>query len=238
MRTARRILLASLGIAALLTLFGCVYLRLLEVKSQLRDFDAHFTTGGRPSWHVEFKNPVLTAKDAIFMIGAPPLSISTGTGEDIYHFEFEMVRSTPAVPTALERLSLQLHLKEKMLLRIEAPETFLLYFSRRVLEETLRQAKDAEVFQLERTARATVRLSKDADAELPSLERTRLLLGEPMESRKDGPLWPLTYRYRIVGDKREKPAIAARLTFLPDGSMIRAVISWGISTVDATFPRE
>jgi hypothetical protein len=236
-RRILRFLPPILFFAGLLTLTGCVYLRLLTVKNQLRDFDANFAFGGRRSWYVEFKNPSLYAKDISFLIGAPPLSVSTTTTGTLLSYEFEMVRSTPTAPTALERLSLGIASEGNMLRQAIVPETFLLYFSRRVLEETFRQAKDAQVVKLKKTARADVRLSPEADAELPSLERTLLLLGEPLKSEESGDLRVLNYRYKIIGDKRGVP-ILVHLSFAADGDLRRAVITWDTSTVDVSFLRQ
>jgi len=235
MRRSLRIAVVGAEIAGLILLSGCVYLRLLKTKNQLKDFDAHFSVGGRPSWDLDFKTPALTAKDAVFLIGADPLSTAPGPFGEVYDYSFEIVRSTPQAPTALDKLSLRLHVDEKeKLRRIEVPEAFLLYFSRNVLEATLRKAAAAEVLQTRKMARVTVPLSKEVEAELPSLERTRLLLGAPLEEKDIEGLRVLVYRYRIEGDPTGVPIIA-RLRFGPDGLMRRAAVTWGASTADATF---
>lgn len=234
----RRPLLAVLGGVVLLSLSGCVYLRLLKVKTQLQDFEANFTVGGRPSWTLFFKNPVMYDKDAVFLIGSPPLSVSTATSGSVYAWEFQMVRSSTDVPPSpLENLSLRLGMKGRMVETLEAPETFLLYFSRRIVEESFRQAKNAEVLELKKTALATIRLSPEADAERPSLDRTFLLLGPPLSSEKEGDSDVLTYRYAIKNDKKNVPIIT-KLYFPPDGGLRRVIFHWDTSTVDATFAGE
>jgi hypothetical protein len=234
-RRALRIAAVGAGIAGLFLLSGCVYLRLLKTKNQLRDFDAHFELGGRPSWDLDFKTPVLNAKDVVFLIGADPLSTGPGPFGEVYDYSFEIVRSTPQASTVLDKLSLRVHVDDEgKLRRIEVPETFLLYFSRHVLEATLRKAGDAEVWQARKMARVTVPLSKEVEAELPSLRRTRLLLGEPLDEKDIEGLRVLAYRYRIAGDPTGVPIIA-RFRFGPDGLMRRAAVTWGASTADATF---
>lgn len=234
-RRALRVAALGVGIAGLFLLTGCVYLRLLKTKNQLRDFDAHYEVGGRPSWNLDFKTPALSAKDAVFLIGAEPNAVGSGPFGEVYDYSFEIVRSTHQSRVALEKLSLRLHIDgDGKLRRIEVPESFLLYFSRHVLESTLRMAGNAEISQAKKTARVTVPLSPEVEAELPSLQRTILLLGEPLEEEEVEGLRLLTYRYRIVADPTGNPIIA-RLYFGPDSLMRRASVTWGLSTADATF---
>lgn len=222
----------------LLLLSGCVYFRLLKVKNQLNDFDAHFTVGGRTTWTLFFKKPVMYDRDVAFLIGAPPLHVSTSAAGTAYDYEFQMVRaSTGVAPTALETLSLRLTMNGRMVESLVVPETFLLYFSRSVIEESFRQAKNAEVQELKKTARADIRLSPQADAELPSRDRTALLLGPPLKAEKEGDADVWTYRYAIKGDKKNVP-IVTLLYFRPEGDLQRVIFHWDTSTVDATFVRE
>ena len=83
-RSGTPVLYLSIPLAALLLLLplsGCVYLRLLQIKKQLLEFDRNFSLSGRSSLVIEFKNPVLYAKDARFLIGADPLSRTPGDEE-------------------------------------------------------------------------------------------------------------------------------------------------------------
>ncbi len=235
---SRRAISLWIGVLALASLTGCVYLRLLEVKKQLKEFDENFVLFGRPDLVIRFKNPVLYAKDARYLIGADPLTREPGPGGEVWGYEFEMARKEPAPPTLMEKLSLRLLINGKKLEEIRVPETFMLLFSRNVLMETLRQAADAEVLETAKTARAKIRLSPHTDAELPSLDKTHWLLGDPLEVKQEGEgLLTLGYRYRIIGARRDAP-ILARLTFSPDNMLRRVVVTWDTSTVDAEFLRD
>jgi hypothetical protein len=148
-----------------------------------------------------------------------------------------MVRSTPTLPTALEKLSLRLLIENGMLKRVEVPETFLLYFSRQVVEEIVRAVPTGNILELQKMLRETVHLSKEADAELPSLDRTLLLMGEPLELLDVNGLKLLIYRYRIVDDTKAVPIIA-RFTFTQDGDMKATSVTWDTSTVEVSFVRD
>ncbi len=230
-----RVLLLGLA-GAVLLLSSCVYLRLLEVKKQLQDFDANFTIGGRSELVIEFKNPVLRTKDVRFLIGADPV-FQTGEEDLVQHFEFDLVRpSSAALSVALERLSLDLVSRRGKLAKIIVPEKFMLLFPRNIVVETLKQAKDAEVFELKKLARAQIHLAPETEAELPSHAKTLLLLGEPLDSVPEGNLQVLTYRYRIVGAPREVP-ISVRLSFDADGLVRKGFVRWDQSSIEALFNR-
>jgi hypothetical protein len=230
-------LLISALAVPLLLLSGCVYLRLLEVRNQLRDFDANFSLTGRHLLSINFKNPVLRDRDASFLIGAPPALVTPGEEADIWHYDFEAVRSSGPQNVPLETLTLDLRVKNGKLLSIVVPEKFLYYFSRSVVSECLRRAPDAEVLKMQKTVRASVRLSPSTDAELPSLDKTRILMGEPLEVRPDGDWQQQIYRYKLAGNRRPI-SIIARLSFDGQGVFRRAHITWETSSVDVTFLRD
>ncbi len=253
-RKTRR-LAGALCLAVLAVAPGCVYLRLLEIKKQLKDFDQNFAITGRSELVIEFKDPVLKIKDVKFLIGADPL-YQTEEGEDIYHYEFDQVRAAvpaapdvfivvgstgppqaAAAPPPLHHLSLRMAFREVNLVRIIIPETFMLLFPRNVLVETLRQAADAEVYESRRLARGRIKLPLATEAELPSLSKTIFLLGEPLERVPEGDLETIVYRYEILKGRRQAP-IKARLSFDVQGLLRRVFVRWDISSVETEFLRD
>lgn len=236
MRHASRAGVAAAAVAALFLLSGCVYLRLLDVKRQLVDFDKNFAVGGRAELVIEFLQPVLFQRDVRFLIGAPPSGETLTETGTLDHFEFFLHRSSASAPPPFDRLALDLAYRDKKLTKVIVPETFLLLFSRNVLVETFKQAKDAAVYEMKRLARATIRLSPAVEAELPSRSRTEFLLGEPAETISLGDDETLVYRFGVVTENRPVP-IVGRLTFNRDGLLKRAVVRWDTSTVEAEFAR-
>lgn len=229
----RAVLAAALLLGVCLP--ACVYLRLLDVKRQLQSFDENFAIGGRSELVIEFLNPVLRQKDARFLIGADPLLETVSENGSTDHFEFSLLSSS-GTPPPLQRLSLDLGYRDRRLAKIIVPERFLLMFSRNVLVETLKQAKDAEVLETKRIARARVTLPGAMEAELPSLARTQFLLGDPATIAIDGDLRTLNYRFGIDSAKRPVP-ILTRLSFDADGLLRRVFVRWDQSSVEATFVR-
>ena len=67
----KRLLWFALLCMALLGLSGCVYLRLLEFKGQLSNFDENFSVDLEEGLSITFLNPVILQKD-MWKIGLPP----------------------------------------------------------------------------------------------------------------------------------------------------------------------
>lgn len=234
-RPVRNVSLVVLLGAVLSLLSACVYLRLLEVKKQLKNFDENFSIGGRSELVIEFNRPVLRTKDVRFLIGADPLSL-TGTEEVIQHYEFELVRSSGSVAPPMGRLGLDLSIKRGRLVKIIVPETFMFLFPRNVVVETLKQAKDAEVFELKKLARGIIRLEPEVEAQLPSYSKTLLLMGEPLQRAIEGDLQVLTYRYAISKTAKEV-LILTQLHFDGEGLLRKAYVHWDQSAIEALFLR-
>lgn len=218
------------------SLSGCVYLRLLMLKNQLVCFDKNFEIRGRPELIIHFKNPVMYAKDARFLIGAPPLKKYSKKNRRFWYYEFDMVRHNGPENVPMEKLSLTLQVRKRRVIDLRIPETFMLLFPRNVIIETFRNAAHADVLKLKKTARARIRLSSTTDAELPSLQKTLKLMGPPLEITRTRNWQTLVYRYRIVKDKNDVPIIA-RLSFSEDNLLRHVHVFWDTATVDVTFLR-
>ncbi|MBL8023062.1 MAG: hypothetical protein JNK54_02110 [Elusimicrobia bacterium] len=237
-RPERQVATVALLGTLLTLLSGCVYLRLLEVKKQLQNFDTHFAIGGRSNLVIEFKKPVLRLKDTRFLVGAEPLFQTENNGEVLLHYEFNLVhRSSVPSPPPLNRLSLDLVSRDGRLAKIIVPEKFMLLFPRNVILETLKQAKDAEVFELKKMARGLIHLPPDIEAELPSHEKTLMLLGNPAVSVPENDLQVLSYRYAISSATRDVP-ILAHLSFDASGLLKKVHVRWDQSSIEALFIRE
>jgi hypothetical protein len=74
------------------------------------------------------------------------------------------------------------------------------------------------------------------EAELPSLSKTLLLLGESSQQETKGGLRTFSYRYRIVTETRPIP-ILAQLGFAEDGLLSRVYVKWDQSAIEAIFVR-
>jgi hypothetical protein len=233
------VLAAVLALGSAVLLSGCVYLRLLEIKKQLKDFDKNFAVSGETELVIECKNPVMLDKDMSYLIGARPLEKTLENESTVWwEYRFTRVRHSDSGEAAgpLDELRLALRMDHGRMRAVAVPENFLLLFSRTVLLETLRSAADAQVLETRKMARSRTRLTPAAQAELPNLEKARALLGRPLEEKDKRGLKTLYYRYRIVRARRDVP-IRAWLTFSDDGLLQRVMVKWDTASVDVNFVR-
>ncbi len=70
-RARRLFLILCLSLVAL-SLSGCVYLRLLNFKNQLKSFDENVAVLSQTKLAFQFRNPVVKDSDFIFISGASP----------------------------------------------------------------------------------------------------------------------------------------------------------------------
>ena len=84
----RRFLSLVLLISALLGLSGCVYLRLLDLRSDLADFDHRIEVGPGPGLELRFRQPPLLAEDVTTLVGAGPTAKATFPGGEVWTYAF------------------------------------------------------------------------------------------------------------------------------------------------------
>ncbi len=87
-----RLLRPAVVALAILLLSGCVYLRLLDLRDQLADFDRYLTIDPGPSLRLGFRHPVLLAGDLDLLVGGPPTAVAPfpGGSVDVYAFQRAM----------------------------------------------------------------------------------------------------------------------------------------------------
>jgi hypothetical protein len=119
----RRFLPLVLIVASLL-LGGCVYIRLLQLRIQLGDFDKNFTVDARDGLTLTFKNPILLDEDMErFFKWVPDSRERSGVGEK-WHFAW--VKKPPVEDVVQEPLEvgLDVFFTEHKVVTISAPERF------------------------------------------------------------------------------------------------------------------
>ncbi len=117
------LLLIALGAVTLLC-GGCVYLRLLQLKFQLGDFDKNFAVDTRDGLALTFRHPVLLDEDVEeFFHWVPDTRQRSGTAEK---WQFAWIKA-PAADEAGQpslRIGLELFFSGHKLVKIVAPEKF------------------------------------------------------------------------------------------------------------------
>ncbi len=191
----RRILACGFAAAALL-LGGCVYLRLLELKNQLGDFDRHFALESGDGLTLVCRTPVLRAAD-VRWIGLRPETTRRVAGRE--QWQVRWVKDLPAGVTeeGTYDLALALGFADDRLARVEIPERYFALMPKDFVAGVIRSVGRGRVSKLGRQLDTSVSES-DIAAARPRLPAIGKLLGVPSEERTAGTETMSRYRYRPV----------------------------------------
>jgi hypothetical protein len=205
MVTAKRGLAAAL-ILLTLTLTGCVYLRLLQLKLQLRDFDRNFDVQTTEGLTLTMKNPVLLDDDIEeFFHWRPETRKKIGSAER-WEFRWTKDRVSADGDRQPVELSFDLLFVEHKLTKLHVPETFFVAtVPKRLAISSLRSLGGARVDKARRTAESTIgsdALAEVASERFLSEDGIKAALGEPMEVVADEarPKWH--YRFHPVSPQQ------------------------------------
>jgi len=192
-RWARGIVPALLASLALL-LGGCVYLRLLEVKRQLGDFERFFTLDTSDGIRIGCLTPVLLTGDFRWF-GITPESVrSLGQAEQ---WRVRWIKQVPEgrKESVVRDVEIELGFTDDRLTRIHIPEGYFALIPKEFLVGLLRGLGAADIDKARRDA--AVRLAGGGTLPIAAvtLEALTDLLGEPSTRVREGPRTSLRYRY-------------------------------------------
>lgn len=218
----RRLLPVATVVSLALLLGGCVYLRLLELRGQLLDFDRYFTVE-RPAGGLALscRQPVVRGDDVSWMVTGPPTTQNDGPPPRwAWRFRKEAVAGDAPDPVGRE-LELAVELQDGLVSRVLFPDAVLKVVPAEVIVAMLRAMGTAEIDRENRIAKATLAAPAQPLA-IPGRARIQEWFGKPhakqageatiREKRtmlRDGkeqvlveerklPAERLTWRYRLV----------------------------------------
>lgn len=183
----------GLGLAALVLLSGCVYLRLLELKKQLGQFDRHFDLRTDDGVRILCRTPVLLADD-VRWIGIRPETIRRlGSAEQ---WQVRWVKELP--PGRTEKgaffIALELMFADGRLTGVAIPESYFAFLPKSFVLGVIKSLGGARVNKAKRTAEAAVSSAEVALAR-PNMPNIDKVLGLPTEERVEGAQTVQRYRY-------------------------------------------
>jgi hypothetical protein len=193
---------ALAGVALLLG--GCVYLRLLELKKQLGNFDKFFALQTADGVGIVCHEPVLTTGDVRWVGLRPEQTKRLGQAEQ---WQVRWVKQLPvgiAEPGQFDIL-IDLGFAENRLTRVTIPERYFAVMPKDFLIGVIKSLGRGQIDKSEKKIEASVSAAEVAAArpKLPSIDK---LLGRPSEERVEGPNTILRYRY-IPATKESKAGV-------------------------------
>lgn len=215
---------------ALLLLPGCVWLRLLDLKVQMQDFDHHLTVLQGPPLELRFRTPPLLAEDVVTLIGAEPSARAPMPGGAVWTYAFLRLDAAgePALP--VEAMMITAVVRDGRLVALAFPPQVSAVVPGALMEAGLRSLARARVDRA--TFSASSRVEADEPLPLPDRGRLVAVLGTPSrcEILADGGE-RLVYRYRLAGPRGAdgQPVIGAMAFHFPPAALRPARFSVNLS---------
>lgn len=203
-----------LGIAFTLLLFlpaltGCVYLRLLHFKNQLKAFDENVAVLPNTQLAFEFAKPIVRNSDFVFLTGSQPSSIDfvdSAGQEELWTWHFQKRKGEDSDRPF--QMSFRARFENDLLTRLEVDDAFVELFGKDFTEAILSRMGHAKVNKLRRSVTLAIDASSLAQLSPPSLDSVVDLMGQPTEFLKsDSPdLQSCRYEFRYYNPKTGKTA--------------------------------
>ncbi|HZP61084.1 MAG TPA: hypothetical protein VFB27_12235 [Opitutaceae bacterium] len=177
-----------------LLLSGCVYLRLLELKNQLADFDHFFAIRSSPGLTLICQEPVLLVDDMDFFGLAPEWQTRLGVAMR-WHLRWIKDYAAPGERPDDYEVMADFTFVEGKLKSVHLPERVFTFVPKSLVLSALRSLGHASVNKSSQSARAAITPADNTPLTRADLRR---FLGAPLEERNDNGVVRLHYRYTAV----------------------------------------
>lgn len=233
--TRRWLAFAVAGLALLLS--GCVYLRLLELKKQLGQFDRYFALQTADGFGIICHEPLLTPGDVRWIGLRPEQTKKLGLAEQ---WQVRWVKQLPLGITEPGQFDILVDLgfADGRLSRITIPERYFAVLPKEFLISVIRSLGRGQVDKSEKKIETTVSTTDVATARprLPSIDK---LLGRPSEERVEGENTVLRYRYIPATTESRAGVFDMHLTFhTVSGDLLRWQGRTPIGNIGFNFGRK
>jgi hypothetical protein len=226
------------GALVCLTLGGCIYLRLLELRNQLASFDRYFEADLRDGVKITCRKPVLLDEDMAFFKLVPESRERVGVAER-WHFRWVKDYTAAGENPRNYEVAVDFIFVDHRLTRVILPERLFAFIPKRFFLAIVRAFGHARIDKVKRTASTSVREDLGPNQIPPQLVRNDLvaLLGAPMETKttEAGILW--RYRYRPASPSQRSGRIDVTFTLNPATQKVRRIQGRVFdATLDIAFP--
>ena len=202
----------------LLNISGCVYLRLLRVKSQLFSFEKYFRIENQNGLTLIFLKPLLLSEDLLTLAKrGPTTKVEVGGGE-LWRYFFLKQYQVQKDESGDFDIPLDMIFQNNKLCKVKLPERFLRILPMPFIIGTLKEIGGAKIKTKDRYLAGNFHeKSPQKGMRLPRKQDFLRLLGKPLVMEESELKSKLTYRYRLNGTKpllNTKPSRTwARVTF-------------------------
>lgn len=200
MKLKRRVIYSGI-VFFLISITGCVYLHLLEVRRQLFNFEDNFEIRDQNELTLVFLKPVLLTEDIIWLTELGPTSEEeTGQGK-LWKYTFEKQYSGPKDEKGdFDIPIIMLFQGDDKLREIRFPERFLEFVSKPLL---IRMFKSMGYSQISKLRRSATSKFQGSSMEIPRKQFILNVLGKPSDIENSDHTSKFVYKYNL---KKGKPA--------------------------------
>lgn len=177
---------------------GCVFLRLLEVKRQLNDFNNYFQINDQDGFSLVFLKPTLHTDDILWLAKRPPTSKEVKDQVEVWTYLFEKDYRGQKDGEGNFDIPIIMFFEKDKLNEIRFPERFLKVLSKPLLARMFESMGSAEINEWNRSASSKFE-GKDS-MEIPKKEQVTLVLGKPFYNKDSKSDSIFTYKYNLKND--------------------------------------
>jgi hypothetical protein len=205
MKMNRYVLLIALAFLTQ-SLGGCVYLRLLEVKFQLSDFDKYLRLEDKEGLDLIFLKPILLKEDILYLARRGPTTFRESPQSSVWQFYFQKRGESKNESEEEFDVPVDLFFESGTLTMVRFPRRFIEILPRRFIVESFKAIGRGEVNTGKRHVSGTLPGQKEGDGiPIPSKTDLLKLLGMPTEEGSSSPVFVMSYTYIL---KPAKPELA------------------------------
>ncbi|MDX9754121.1 MAG: hypothetical protein RBU29_09185 [bacterium] len=211
----------------ILTQSGCVYLRLLEVKNQLKDFDLNFRIETGEQLIVHALDPVITDSDLLYLTKVDPSSVQTRQNRTQWTYRFEKVDEQGNPIQEDRSIVFDIGFNEKnRISQFQFHEIFLEIVPSDFIEGSLRALGNATIDKRNRKVDADSDVWSGKKLEAPYADSILAKLGPPLNDEVSEAGRLVSYKYRLQlppnSTGKQKNRIAeVTLEFDPDTDQLK-----------------
>jgi hypothetical protein len=198
-----------------ISITGCVYLRLLEVKKQLSNFESYFRIDDQHELTLISLEPVLLTEDIIWLTKLDPTSKEKTDQGELWRYIFEKQYSGPKNEEGDFNIPVIMLFQNDKLREVRFPERFLKFVSKPLLIRMFQSMGYSEINKLRRSASSNFQGRNLL--EIPRKEFVLKVLGKPFNVEESDHTSKFTYKYNLKstepGSRSKESELWARFTF-------------------------
>lgn len=194
---------------------GCVYLRLLEFKRQLADFDQYFQVEAGDDFTLIFKKPILYRDDFNYLTKLQPSGTEHLPSGTRSFYEFKKIDSEGRIaePHVDLRLTLNFN-KDDILTHWTYSPIFLAMVPAEFLEVSLRSLGSSKINRSKRQVKADLSKMGEIKAQVPTKNDIGSVLGAPLQVIPRENEERLLYRFKLQTTTEEQDAEERQFTLV------------------------